>query len=372
MQIPALTGLRAVAALHVFVFHAAFAYPFLKTASTDRLISAGLIGVTVFFILSGFVLGISQVKPGGMAGDWRAFWSARAGRILPNYYAAVLVMLVLWPLLAITSASDPTPLQFLGVTLASLTLTQTWVPWMVFEGHGQAWSLNVEAVFYLLFPQLALWTARRRTPGLLVGLLGAWACIVGIATLYTEHQEVMPWLTAYANPLFRLPEFVVGVLLARLYALRPTPANGWAAVAALSWGAVVLILTLHGRGFDSVPQLHPVLVPLIGLGLYSTARAPLNSLVAALLGNRVMIHLGHISYSVYLWHGAALLIAQNAFHLTGWAGVGGAALLTLALSETAYWGIERPAATWWKRRAGPGRSHVSPGLIQADTSTPPS
>lgn len=136
-------------------------------------------------------------------------------------------------------------------------------------------------------------------------------------------------------------------MLCRLYALNPAPAPAWGSVALLAWAGMILLLLVCGIGPHSTPQLHPLLVPLIGLGLYSTARAPATAIVSHLLGNRVMVHLGQVSYSIYLWHGLALLLVQHVSPLQDWAGLGAGLLLTLLLSEAAYWGIERP----WARPA---------------------
>lgn len=353
-RIEALTGVRAVAAFHVFIFHAALAWPSIFLSNPfQEVISSGLIGVTVFFVLSGFVLSVSQLRsPHAELQNWKGFWGTRAARILPSYYLAVIAMLVIWPLYAITPVRDPSPTQFVGVALASLTLTQTWFQWMTFEGHGQAWSLDTEVIFYLLFPFIARWTARLRAANLLVGLGVLFLIELGIRQAF--ELGAVSWLTLYANPLFRLPEFILGVLIGRLFLLGPVRQAIWGGVSMLAWSAVFFLLLVNAYGVKTVPMLHPFLIPFFGLGIYAQARAPKTALTSCALDNPVMRYLGEISYAIYLWHGAALLIAKEALGLLDWRGPVLALGFTLIISAASYEFVEKPVMQWWRRA---GRKH---------------
>lgn len=345
MHLPNLTGIRALAALHVFLFHTTLTFPVVAALPGGALLSSGVVGVTVFFILSGVVMAISQLRTlHGTLADSRSFWMARAARILPTYYIAVIVMLVLWPLLL----AHPTPLQFGIVAFTSLTFLQTWIPGYTFLGHAQAWSLQVEVVFYALFPLLALWTAKLNTRRLL-DLAGIVVTVsICIAIL---HQFGLPWILPYANPLFRLPEFLLGLILGRVFLAQPTPEARWGLISISTWTVLLIVLLTLGRGVETVPTLNPILLPLISLGLYSLARAPLQSPISRLFGNRVMVHLGEISYAFYLWHGAAILLVEKALRLTGWTGVLVALVLAVSFSELSHRFIERPIMRRYKARS---------------------
>src|SRR6478752_7231975 len=86
--LPALTGLRFVAALLVVLFHYQFLVPGLAQSAVPgaRVIQAGFVGVSIFFVLSGFILAYTYLDPDGtMRSTVSAFWHARFARIYPAY-----------------------------------------------------------------------------------------------------------------------------------------------------------------------------------------------------------------------------------------------------------------------------------------------
>src|SRR5215211_5654448 len=189
-QLPRLTGLRAVAALVVFAHHAQLygGWPEL------RFLEAGYLGVSLFFVLSGFVL-TWAARPGDSA---RRFWRRRFARIYPAYLVGVALAVVL---------VDRPPL---GPLLANLALVQAWIPDLdySFGVSSPNWSLSCEAFFYALFPFVA-WRAAALAPGRALRLLAGWWLVTNAATvaLSTVSADV-----AYADPLLRSGEFALGIL----------------------------------------------------------------------------------------------------------------------------------------------------------------
>ncbi|MGO9583140.1 MAG: acyltransferase family protein, partial [Acidimicrobiales bacterium] len=188
-RLDSLTGLRFVAAFAIVIHHASV----FTGWSLTPLSSA----VSLFFVLSGFVLAWSC---GGMAA--RVFWRRRVARILPIYLLAAVIGLIL-------PGGWAPPNWTTWVT--SLTLTQAWfpAPSIHFGGDGVAWSLSVEAFFYLLFP--LAWTALVRvSPNArrAVGLGCAALVMLGGAA-----PDRWRW-AVYVLPLARLPEFLLGIVAA--------------------------------------------------------------------------------------------------------------------------------------------------------------
>ncbi len=217
-NLPSLTAFRAVAAVAVFGFHAVgllamFGRGHLGRAA-GKFFAAGPTGVSFFFLLSGFVLMWSHRGDAGrrrrpLSGAPQTFWRQRAARILPAYVAAwVLGFAVL------TGLHHRPPV---GGSVASLFLVQSWTSDsnVVFAVNIVAWSLAVEAFFYLLFPYLLpslLRLEARLRPMLMVSL----ALIpLGLAVVQQlgHGSSGYLWLVAYF-PLARLPEFLIGALLA--------------------------------------------------------------------------------------------------------------------------------------------------------------
>ncbi|PRY30728.1 acyltransferase family protein [Pseudosporangium ferrugineum] len=239
-RLPSLTGLRWTAAFVVFAFHLHVAGILHgRTGDAARvLLGGGSAGVSFFFVLSGFVLAWSYRRRPG-------FHRARFARVYPlHLVTAVVTLLVLIPYEH--SAAPPRP-----ALLANLTLTHAWVPRpeYVQSLNTVSWTLSCEALFYALLPCLMAATRRLNPTGL--WLSGAAATLVvaaGPAVLTAfAGRGAATWFFHWTPP-GRLPEFVAGVVLARLVATGawrfhpPLPA-----AAALAAGACVL------AGFTPAP-----------------------------------------------------------------------------------------------------------------------
>ena len=208
-NLPSLTSLRTFAALGVFGFHAAGLLAMFGTGhlghAAGKAFAGGPTGVSFFFILSGFVLTWSRRSVVSAT----RFWRQRAARILPAY---VLAWILGYAVLAGLGHTPP-----LSGAAASLFLVQVWTsnPDVLFAVNIVAWSLAVEAVFYLLFPVVLRGLLRlspRSRPRVMAGL-----AFVPLTLALIQHlghgSGGYLWLVAYF-PLARLPEFLIGALLA--------------------------------------------------------------------------------------------------------------------------------------------------------------
>jgi peptidoglycan/LPS O-acetylase OafA/YrhL len=324
--LPALTGIRFVAALHVVLYHhaseALSAAPWWATAA----LAGGPTAVSLFYILSGAVLVYSCTgRTGQVAAPVRSFWYARFARIYPVYFLALLLGAPFFVSAVLeTYGGADAVLAGLGLGLASLLLLQGWSAVTVFAWNIPGWSLSAEAFFYAVFPAAAprLWSSS--TGGLVVRAslfyfialippLAATAAILSDGSLASVRFPGGPgglplatWVVRFCgfSPLARLPEFVIGICLGhwlRRQASHPHSAvTRWGA--ALEWTAM-LGLCAAFFALASVPLAKPwldsgVLAPLFVL-LVVTLSAGTGP-VARLLSTRPAQVLGDASYALYI------------------------------------------------------------------------
>ena len=299
-RLDALTGLRFFAAMHVVFYHAkCTAWPSLP-AWLERLRDHGDTAVALFYVLSGFILTYTHVATDGRIDHARRFWAARIARIWPLYAVALLgIVAFKWHV-------EGGHGNRVASLIASATMLQAWTPDLIFGWNTPGWSISVELFFYLAFPIVAIPVARMKRPGALwLVILGCWlAGIVAIALhdafgLDWRLQSVDFWLAVIGyNPVARLPEFVIGIAIGRLFALQP----GWltartGTVLALGGMAVSIGIVC----IPDIPRLwlhQSLLAPAFGaliLGL-ATNQGP----VARALGHPWLVRLGDASYAMYI------------------------------------------------------------------------
>lgn len=309
-EIKPLTGLRIVAALVVVLFHMRGnllgAFPEV-TRVLWPVLDSGLLGVDLFFALSGFVLTLNYVDAAGVrlsrSATARFLW-ARIARIWPAYVVTLLIAGIWHAGLPVVGWQDPVPPDDLSAMsfLRQFGLIVLWnepdydrLTW-----NGPAWSVSAEALAYLAFPVLALLLFRldravraRSLVFLGIGVLLP-LMILGSISLYSPYM----WLIRLAGG------FVAGSLAA--LAVRKVWAHvdnhrhrSWPTV--LTWVATAGILgTLYVTYALDRPAARILAVlffPLLIIGL-SLSRSG----IARLLGTRVFVFGGRISYSVYLTH----------------------------------------------------------------------
>ena len=312
-QLQALTGLRFFAAAHVVVYHYGRRLGW-HAGPWSRVLDHGFVGVTLFFVLSGFILVYSQgagERPGGA----REFWAARFARIYPVYLVGLLLATpaLFFPQGSPHRAPDP-----LALTTAPLLL-QAWLPHSAGVWNGPAWSLSAEALFYALFPALAFGILRLTRRGALATAAAAWAASLGIVLAYVLIRPdgavrpgmptaTAPWLECLRYlPLARLPEFVLGMAVGRLYLLRsdlllsPGDRRRFDTFALLALLASLAIVASPVA--LPYPMLHGgFLGPFFALAFYALARANGGGLLSACVGNRLVVRLGEASYALYILH----------------------------------------------------------------------
>ena len=371
--------MRAFAALAVVGVHTAFSSGFDGRSSLGRYASRLEIGVSVFFVISGFLLyrpfAVAHLsgRPGPGA---RGFWVRRLKRILPAYWLAfVAVTYVLHADVVVHVWYAP--LVYLG-------FAQIYMPDFVLTGLTQAWSLCTEMTFYLMVPVWAALLSRRaRRPAsqlraevagvaVLVAVSLAWRSVVVPGRTPLEHT--MPnWLPGYVD-LFALG-MLLGVVSAWCATQDRRPAWLWhPAMPWVSWA-------LAAAAFVAVSNLGLPVTPVTGstLGL-ALARQALygafafllvtpavfgpqdRSLPRAVLRWRPLALAGVVSYGIYLWHEAwiSMYLRWTGNHLfvhPWWLLYAVAASLATASAAASYLLVERPVLRRHRRPAGSAARH---------------
>ena len=303
-EIKPLTGIRGVAACLVVLFHIGNNAQFRDLSLPG--FARGYLGVDLFFVLSGFVLALvygAQFRTGSTGPQIRTFLLHRFARIYPLYILLTVIFTLRFSL-NVSGISTPITLPDF---LANVLMVQSWG--MGFDViAGSSWSISTEVLAYLLFPALILVSYSRLWPVQLALALAALIVVTmsgqGIeGPIDVVHSDsIMPVLRCLGG-------FCLGLLA---YRLSQTPLalrhlSGSPALV-MSFGALLVTLLIPG-GDVVVVLTFPTLV----IATYFN-----NAASALLFGNRVVYHLGVISYSIYLWHplirdifARALVIAER-------------------------------------------------------------
>ncbi len=370
-RLPSLTSLRFLLALGVVLCHMASMSAIFHGSTQRALIVTEPIAtsaVSGFFVLSGFVLTWAHT-PGDPA---RAFWRRRFWKIVPNHVLGWTMALAFF---AVAAAAPPLTMPVehsAGAEVADLFLVQNWVPhasWF-FSLNTPSWSLSCEAFFYALFP--ALLALALRIPARLLGRVWTSLALTVIAlplisTTISGHM-LYDWLPInersmwfiYILPPVRLPEFLLGIVTARL--LRT---GGWPR---LSWRVRYAPLVLAFA-------LLPVLPSQFALG--SAMAVPLAPVIAGLarsdaegrtrrMARPALVSLGEASYALYITHWTVLLTVRQLLgvHRTFslWAGLPIVLALiagATALARLVYRHYETPLMRRFARRRVPSAGYAT-------------
>ncbi|MGV3617825.1 MAG: acyltransferase family protein [Fimbriimonas sp.] len=300
-HLKALTGLRFLAALPVVLFHV-LPRPAMP-AWAGRLADLGYVSVGLFFVLSGFVLAYAYANPDGEI-DKATFYRNRFARIYPVYALAMLIAL---PAFARAYEYLQLPRAEFGIdVLLRFLLVHAWHPGTMKYYNVPSWSLSVEAFFYLIFP-LLLPSVMRIRPSEVVRSLVAVLALAAFAPAVFEwaYPGTSPAVENYRvlmikfHPLVRLPEFLAGMLLGRLFVGTEVRISGDRAdrLLALAVAAIVAAIAL---------RMPYVLLHTGGLAVAFTvivwALASGQGRAAAALATPPLVRLGEASYALYILH----------------------------------------------------------------------
>lgn len=305
-HIPALDGLRGIAILWVMLHH--FARVGAEGAALDTLYAraavTGRIGVDLFFVLSGFLITRILVETKGRGSYFKAFYGRRFLRIVPLYYAALVLALTVLPWLLGQ-----------GAGAVGLRQNQPWFwlygvnyliardGWRAAAGLEHFWSLAVEEQFYLVWPLIVALASGARL--LLVSAAGLVAAPVlrTLTLLLGGGYEDL-----YVASHLRFDGFLAGAVIALVLRRLERPERLWPWTAAVVGAGVVgkAWMTLAGLWWPAGPWAAGLLYTATSLWcgalLLCAVTAPAGSLVGRALGSRPLLVAGTYSYALYIFH----------------------------------------------------------------------
>lgn len=329
-RLHSLTSLRFFAAAAVALMHGFGRYQL-------PVVDLGFVGVSFFFMLSGFVLTWAHTAVKGPI----VFLRDRFAKLFP-LSAVTLAVAAFVPV-----APNSSPVSF----LQSFTFTQAWWPQAALSFNPVAWSLSAEAFFYLLLPALVS-VMRRFSTRQLVGsivFLAVLQPVVGLVLQLTIGVNVSAFVAhflTYYFPPYRLPEFIIGIALALLLkaGYRPSRACQLAAAATITAGvALVLVADVFYMALSWVSSA--LLLPAILVLIWTSARRELAG-ASRLLTNPRLVQLGDRSFSFYMVHYlvlgfVGLLVGEGAQTLPWWI-VPPTLIAAAGIAAFAYRFVEKP------------------------------
>jgi peptidoglycan/LPS O-acetylase OafA/YrhL len=330
-EVRALTSLRGVAAMWVFLFHLDLKRPMFPPGLLTWVpIGRGYIAVDLFFVLSGFVMALTYrdsfvTRPFSVA--YPAFLMRRVARIMPlNVVIVIVLTLAVW--LGGRAGDTFVTAQNLWAVIANLFLVQDWGLFRSID--KPAWSVSVEMAVYLAYPALLIlaWSRRWWWLGLLAGVVALfWLSLAGQGRV-SQGLLIGDFIRGFAG-------FTFGLLCCRASRNSGLPAAVGMldlVVVAAFWVALLVFPA-------DLPAI--LICPFLILALVYQ-RGPF----ARLLNLSAVHYVGQISYSIYLVHyvvlgGLNLLsLRSNGVYFVI------ALALTLGVSAVTYHAIERPARRW--------------------------
>ncbi|MEV6166537.1 acyltransferase [Streptomyces sp. NPDC052052] len=348
-RLPTLTGMRFIAALMVFLGHASAQHLFADPDADSRYArvveGAGYLGVSFFFILSGFVLTWSA-RPGDTV---PGFWRRRAAKIYPSTVVAVLLA---WLCLSITDQAVEA-----DILVPNLLLVHTWVPDIpTFLGvNAPTWSLGCEVFFYALFPLLLpllrriparhLWTAAALVVAAIAMLPLVAQLLPGTPMFPPPVSESFPrfWFV-YGFPPARILEFVLGIVMALVVRSGRSVRLGMGPAALLVLTAFVAM------------KYTPILYTIVAVSVVPLALLVAAGAVADIearrspFRGRTVLWLGEASFAFYLIHQLVLTYGHRVLGLDRtWSTPGAIGILVLLLAVSVvvagvlYTTVERPS-----------------------------
>jgi peptidoglycan/LPS O-acetylase OafA/YrhL len=292
-----LDGLRGLAALYVVLFHCWLltfpGFPGNSGPSWLGWLMYGRLAVVFFLVLSGFSLAISSARHGWHQGGVARFLRRRAWRIIPPYWAALALSLII--------AFFIVPASHHGAPNGRTILVYAFVIQDMFTAHtpnGAFWSIAVEAELYLLFPVL-LFVRRRLGVVFLITSVTLLVVARGLSADNASPVEGDNWLTPNLVPVFVAGLVGAGVIVAQ-EKVRRMP---WHWLAALAVMPAVSLIAVKGSAWTVNHYFWMDLAVAPAMAMFLAAIATGRpAFLMRVLATRPMRSLGNFSYSLYLIH----------------------------------------------------------------------
>jgi peptidoglycan/LPS O-acetylase OafA/YrhL len=348
-----LTSLRFFFAFFVFTSHINFVEQNTGTVLYkiyNSILNEGFLGVSFFFILSGFILSYSyKSKLIRNQISFKQFWVARIARIYPLHIVTLLISIPL----TFGESFKNIPIWISGL-ISNIFLVQSFIPLneIFFSFNGVSWSISNEMFFYALFPILTLFYYKYCQ---LVKFTVLLLLLVPIGIYFIPSEIEHRYF--YINPIIRLADFLIGIFLYYLYSYfksskvlkNKTTTTSFEIISILLFG---LFFKAHGiipKGYRYSCYYWLSMSSIILIFAYQAGY------ISKLLSHKYFVFLGEISFSFYLWHhliivyilklNGIFIFTQNQYIL-----VFIMLIISLVLSYISYRFIEIPCNTYIKRK----------------------
>jgi len=352
-RLPALTGVRGIAALWVVMWHARTHF-YAGTGFSDiAFFELAWYGVDIFFMLSGFILCHVHLQDFRKM-TWQAtgaFIYLRFSRIYPvHLFTLAIVVAFFFFTVALGKPMDGRPRFGLDLFAANLFLVQSW-GWAPNESWNiLAWSISTEWLMYLLFPLIAYLLSRLQwgVRALICAALSLLLLVVSFRLLGLEST----YSTYRFGVIRTFFSFVAGCFVYVAYRSGKLESWPWRA---LEWISVVWLLSALFFWRSSFAALPAVALLILSLAMGQGA-------VSRFIGLRPVVYLGEISYSLYMVHMIVLELCFLPLDYTRY-GIDASPALSLAwlcmsflvVAATTLWTynhVEKPARIYLRRLAG--------------------
>ncbi len=350
---PWLDGLRGIAILLVFIHH----LQHFTIQSKPAILTAGFLGVDVFFVLSGFLITCLLLEEWELVGtvSLSRFYLRRFLRLIP----ALVLFLAGVCVYAVLVLSPEAAAETYWSSLYSLFYATNWINAFriapVSELLGHAWSLAMEEQFYLVWPFVLLALLRWRVArSLIIALLLTFIALICVHRVALVDSGA--WMhRIYSAPDTRADSLLIGCVAAMLVSwnLIPTSRAFLRGLRVASFASVLIVIAYLGNLGEVGPDMT---LRGVGFSVFGVAVAVLliqitlerPRVAGSVLETRCLVWMGRVSYGIYLWHLPICIIVAS-LSLPAWLKVVTITALTVAFASSSYYIVERPFLKLKKR-----------------------
>lgn len=314
MQLPQITSTRFIAAISVVIYHyGRDVFPF-NILFLKKWFDVANIGVSYFFLLSGFILTIVYYEK-NIRNQIRKseFYILRIARVYPIYIISLLLIIIprlisSWEILATSKFA------------VHLLLLQSWVPKYTLTWNFPAWSLSVEIFFYLLFPFVLAFLTKLNGKSLYIFMLVFWLISLTIFIYYVQYlsplNNKLTDTFFLFNPIPHLNAFIFGVgggIIFRRTSHRISPKI---AALFLIVSIITFIILIYMPNSIIKYAHNGMMAPVFILFLFGII---LNeSVISRILSMRYAEVLGEISYGIYILQEPVRILLDNILFTKTW------------------------------------------------------
>lgn len=333
-------GLRALAVIMVLAYH--LKMPFAKS---------GLLGVTVFFVISGYLITgilINEIEESGGV-DLKNFWLRRIRRLLPAVLSMAVVMIFVSAVVnrvVFTKGCN----DLLSAVFGYNNWWQIFRKVSYFENAGapspftHCWSLAIETQFYLIYPILLILLSKARNRGKVFATVTAVLAMISVVLMGVLYSPDGDPSRVYYGTDTRAFSLLIGALAAiqKEYHIIKVKLQGklWAVIGSISVliliGMMMLISSYSSFLYYGGQAIVSVLVAFV---VYAVTVS--RSLLNIILGSSILKWIGDRSYSIYLWHYPIIVLMSGGKRAAWWIVIL-EVVLSVGFAELSYRFIETP------------------------------